>query len=96
MGTTEGQLIDFQFALSNLNLESQGFDTLALHAGAFPDPTTGALLTPIYQTTTYTQEAVGKDKDLRTAARLIRRCRHSSAGWRHLKVLNTARVMGRD
>jgi O-acetylhomoserine/O-acetylserine sulfhydrylase-like pyridoxal-dependent enzyme len=51
MGTTEGQLIDFQFALSNLNLESQGFDTLALHAGAFPDPTTGALLTPIYQTT---------------------------------------------
>ena len=62
MGTTEGQLIDFQFALSNLNLESQGFDTLALHAGAFPDPTTGALLTPIYQTTTYTQEAVGKDK----------------------------------
>src|SRR6476646_1530232 len=62
MGTTEGQLIDFQFALSNLNLESQGFDTLALHAGTFPDPTTGALLTPIYQTTTYRQEAVGKDK----------------------------------
>ena len=62
MGTTEGQLIDFQLALSNLTLESQGFDTLALHAGAFPDPTTGALLTPIYQTTTYTQEAVGKDK----------------------------------
>jgi cystathionine beta-lyase/cystathionine gamma-synthase len=62
MGTTEGQLIDFQLALSNLTLESQGFDTLALHAGAFPDPTTGALLTPSYQTTTYTQEAVGKDK----------------------------------
>ncbi|HKP68098.1 MAG TPA: PLP-dependent aspartate aminotransferase family protein [Pyrinomonadaceae bacterium] len=37
-------------------------ETLALHAGAFPDPTTGALLTPIYQTTTYTQEAVGVDK----------------------------------
>ena len=40
----------------------QSFDTLALHAGATVDPTTGALLTPIYQTTTYRQEAVGKDK----------------------------------
>lgn len=37
-------------------------ETLALHAGAYPDPTTGALLTPIYQTTTYRQEAVGADK----------------------------------
>jgi cystathionine beta-lyase/cystathionine gamma-synthase len=37
-------------------------ETLALHAGAFPDPTTGAILTPIYQTTTYRQEAVGQDK----------------------------------
>jgi len=42
--------------------EAQSFDTLALHAGAVADPTTGALLTPIYQTTTYRQEAVGKDK----------------------------------
>jgi cystathionine beta-lyase/cystathionine gamma-synthase len=40
----------------------QNIETRALHAGAFPDPTTGALLTPIYQTTTYRQEAVGKDK----------------------------------
>ena len=39
-----------------------GFDTLALHAGTNPDPLTGAMLTPIYQTTTYQQEAVGKDK----------------------------------
>lgn len=37
-------------------------ETQALHAGAYPDPTTGALLTPIYQTTTYRQEAVGEDK----------------------------------
>jgi cystathionine beta-lyase/cystathionine gamma-synthase len=39
-----------------------GFDTIALHAGTAPDPSTGALLTPIYQTTTYRQEAVGRDK----------------------------------
>jgi cystathionine beta-lyase/cystathionine gamma-synthase len=37
-------------------------ETLALHAGTQADPTTGALLTPIYQTTTYRQEAVGVDK----------------------------------
>jgi cystathionine beta-lyase/cystathionine gamma-synthase len=36
--------------------------TLALHAGTAPDPTTGAILTPIYQSTTYVQEAVGKHK----------------------------------
>jgi cystathionine beta-lyase/cystathionine gamma-synthase len=36
--------------------------TNALHAGAAPDPVTGALLTPIYQTTTFTQRAVGDHK----------------------------------
>ncbi|HEU5321014.1 MAG TPA: PLP-dependent transferase, partial [Methylomirabilota bacterium] len=36
--------------------------TLALHAGTAPDPTTGALLTPIYQSTTYVQDAVGLHK----------------------------------
>ena len=30
-----------------------GFDTLAIHAGARPDPATGARATPIYQTTSY-------------------------------------------
>ena len=29
------------------------FDTLAIHAGAAPDPTTGARATPIYQTTSF-------------------------------------------
>ena len=33
--------------------ENKGFDTLAIHAGAKPDPTTGARVTPIYQTTSY-------------------------------------------
>ena len=42
--------------------QEQRFDTLSLHAGASPDPVTGALLTPIYQTTTYVQEAVGRHK----------------------------------
>lgn len=48
---------------TNKSNDQQPFiETLALHAGAYPDPTTGALLTPIYQTTTYRQEAVGVDK----------------------------------
>lgn len=42
--------------------EIYAFDTLALHAGATSDPVTGAILTPIYQTTTYRQTAVGRDK----------------------------------
>ncbi len=35
----------------------QGFGTRAIHAGQRPDPTTGAIMTPIYQTSTYVQEA---------------------------------------
>ena len=38
------------------------FETRAIHAGQDPDPTTGSAITPIYQTTTYVQEAVGKNK----------------------------------
>ena len=38
------------------------FETKAIHAGQEPDPTTGALTTPIYQTSTYAQEAVGVHK----------------------------------
>ncbi len=36
--------------------------TIALHAGTAPDPVTGAILTPIYQSTTYVQESVGVHK----------------------------------
>ena len=35
------------------------FETLAIHAGQDPDPATGAVITPIYQTSTYAQQAVG-------------------------------------
>ncbi len=38
------------------------FDTLAIHAGQAPDPTTGAVMTPIYQVSTYAQEGVGGHK----------------------------------
>src|ERR671934_80720 len=38
------------------------FSTLCLHAGQEPDPSTGAIITPIYQTSTYVQEALGLHK----------------------------------
>ena len=37
-----------------------GFATDAIHAGQEPDPTTGAIITPIYQTSTYVQEGLGR------------------------------------
>lgn len=39
-----------------------GLSTKAIHAGQQPDPTTGAVMTPIYQTSTYAQEALGQHK----------------------------------
>src|SRR5213592_2076620 len=38
------------------------FETRAIHEGQQPDPATGALITPIYQTSTYLQDEVGKNK----------------------------------
>jgi cystathionine beta-lyase/cystathionine gamma-synthase len=38
------------------------FETRAIHAGQEPDPATGAIITPIYQTSTYVQEELGKHK----------------------------------
>lgn len=38
------------------------FGTKAIHAGQEPDPATGAIMTPIYQTSTYVQESPGKHK----------------------------------
>jgi cystathionine gamma-synthase len=39
-----------------------GFETLAIHAGQEPDPRTGAVVPPIYQTSTYAQDAVGSPR----------------------------------
>jgi cystathionine gamma-lyase len=42
--------------------KQQGFATRAIHAGQEPDPSTGAIMTPIYATSTYVQESPGKHK----------------------------------
>ncbi|HMN91575.1 MAG TPA: PLP-dependent transferase, partial [Saprospiraceae bacterium] len=45
-----------------MNIKNMQFATKAIHAGVEPDPTTGAVMTPIYQTSTYAQQAPGKHK----------------------------------
>jgi cystathionine beta-lyase/cystathionine gamma-synthase len=42
--------------------DQYGFATRAIHAGQAPDPATGAVIVPIYQTSTFAQEAVGVHK----------------------------------
>ena len=44
------------------DLRTQSFETLAIHAGQEPEAATGAVVVPIFQTSTFAQEAVGKDK----------------------------------
>ncbi|HXT35543.1 MAG TPA: cystathionine gamma-synthase [Chloroflexota bacterium] len=43
-------------------MSDYGFSTRAIHVGQPPDPATGAVITPIYQTSTFAQEAPGKHK----------------------------------
>lgn len=45
-----------------LNTQNMKLATKFIHAGAEPDPSTGAIMTPIYQTSTYVQSAPGKHK----------------------------------
>jgi cystathionine beta-lyase/cystathionine gamma-synthase len=43
-------------------LDQARFPTICIHAGQEPDPTTGAIITPIYQTSTYVQDELGRHK----------------------------------
>jgi cystathionine beta-lyase/cystathionine gamma-synthase len=51
-------------------LVSDGFGTLAVHAGQEADPATGAIMTPIYQTSTYVMDAVDKPRQGNVYARV--------------------------
>jgi len=44
------------------NNNPQGFETKAIHAGQQSDPTTGAIMTPIYASSTYVQQSPGVHK----------------------------------
>jgi cystathionine gamma-lyase len=47
---------------NDTKLDRRGLGTRAIHAGQHPDPATGAIMTPIYATSTYVQESPGKHK----------------------------------
>jgi cystathionine beta-lyase/cystathionine gamma-synthase len=65
-----------------------GFSTRAIHAGQEPDPTTGAVTVPIYQTSTYAQEALGKHKGYEYAR--THNATRSSRTWRRSRTGATA------
>ena len=46
----------------SLNKNAMKFNTKVIHAGIHPDPATGAIMTPIYQTSTYVQKEIGVHK----------------------------------
>jgi cystathionine beta-lyase/cystathionine gamma-synthase len=66
-----------------------GFATRAVHAGQTPDPLSGAVMTPIYQTSTYVQEGLGRHKGYEYARTqnptraALERCVASLEGARH-------------
>ncbi|MBA4811004.1 MAG: PLP-dependent transferase, partial [Acidimicrobiales bacterium] len=47
---------------SDKQSQEWGIETTAIHAGQSPDPITGAVTVPVYQTSTYQQDAVGQDR----------------------------------
>jgi cystathionine beta-lyase/cystathionine gamma-synthase len=53
----------YRFGRAHMKLTDDArFSTICIHAGQEPDPSTGAIITPIYQTSTYVQEGLGKHK----------------------------------
>ena len=42
--------------------DTPGFETRAIHAGQAPDPTTGAVITPVYLTSTYVHDSPGEHR----------------------------------
>lgn len=66
------------------------FATRAIHVGQEADPATGATIVPIYQTSTYTQEAIGQHKGYAYAARATPHARPSKPAWPRSKTPGTA------
>jgi cystathionine gamma-synthase len=58
-GAADGAPAPAARGLSTCGFSTCGFSTRAVHAGSEPDPATGAVVTPIYQTSTFKQDGVG-------------------------------------
>ena len=55
-------------------LPDDGFGTLAIHAGQEPEPRSGAIMTPIYQTSTFVQDGVARPRNGYEYARMTNPC----------------------
>jgi cystathionine gamma-lyase len=60
-GHSRPSRVDFEL-MTKATKHTQGLGTRAIHAGQKPDPATGAIMTPIYATSTYVQESPGRHK----------------------------------
>jgi len=57
------RLTRLEYAANIVKLRDEArFSTICIHAGQEPDPSTGAIITPIYQTSTYVQDGLGRHK----------------------------------
>lgn len=75
---------------------SMKFGTKVIHAGVQPDPATGAIMTPIYQTSTYVQDGVGNHKGYEYS-RTQNPTRHALEKISlQLKMVNSAHVSVQD
>lgn len=72
------------------------FETKVLHAGLEPDPSTGAIMTPIFQTSTYVQAAPGITRVMNIRALEIPREMRSKKILRHLRMVNSDCVLEVD
>src|SRR6185436_14152921 len=59
---SEKEIMNVNSIDKKINSKEMKFGTKAIHAGQEPDPTTGAIMTPVYFTSTYVQESPGKHK----------------------------------
>jgi cystathionine gamma-lyase len=66
----------YPYSINFAKNSTMKFGTKAIHAGVQPDPATGAIMTPIYQTSTYVQEGVGNHKGYEYS-RTLNPTRHS-------------------
>ena len=66
------------------------FNSATIHGGQTPDPAYGAVMPPIYQTSTYAQTPLGGIKDLSTAVPIIPPVKPLKNLWQVLKTENTA------
>ena len=68
---TANEYVSHSAARDQLTLNAYNFRTKAIHAGINPEKQSGAIVTPIYQSTNYVFEAVGQPREFEYARLLV-------------------------